>query len=79
VAIATYALFTVTSGKNPSLVVTVPIVYYAIMHYKHLVLHRAVTEEPELVLVRDGRIILSIVVWLVACVAITYGGVHLFR
>ena len=32
-----YALFTTTSGKNPTLVVTIPIVFFAVMHYTRLV------------------------------------------
>ena len=77
--ILSYALFTLTSGKNPTLVVTVPIVCYAIMRYKLLVMVRAGAQEPERLLVLDPGIQLSVVAWLVAFLVITYGNIHLFR
>ena len=63
-AIMSYALFTTTSGKNPSLVITIPIVYYAIMHYKRLVMIGKQGEEPELVLLKDVHIIVCVAAWL---------------
>jgi 4-hydroxybenzoate polyprenyltransferase len=78
-AVMCYALFTATSGKNPSLIVTVPIVYYAIMHYKLLVLRRNRGEEPEQILLKDVTIQISIVLWLICFVAIFYGHVTLFK
>jgi 4-hydroxybenzoate polyprenyltransferase len=44
-----YALFTVLSDKNPTLVLTVPVVYYGIMRYKSLVMIRGGGEEPEMI------------------------------
>src|SRR5690606_14525797 len=70
--VITYALFTATSGKNPSLVVTVPIVYYAIMHYKMLLLHGRGGEEPEWILLRNRPIQLSIILWLALTLLILY-------
>ena len=59
-AILCYALFTVTSGKNPTLVVTLPIVYYAVMHYKRIVMVRQDGEEPEKILVKERRILAAL-------------------
>lgn len=78
-AVMSYALFTATSGKNPTLIVTVPIVYFAIMHYKRLVLHEDLGEEPDQILLRDRTIQVSIVLWLLAFIFIFYGHVTLFR
>ena len=78
-AILCYALFTVTSGKNPTLVVTLPIVYYAVMHYKRIVMVRQDGEEPEKILVKERRILALILLWLVAYIIIDYGNIHLFR
>jgi hypothetical protein len=77
--VLSYALFTATSGKNPTLVVTVPIVYYAVMHYKFLVLVRNIGQEPEQILLQDSRIRLSILLWLTCYLGIFYGKLHLFR
>jgi 4-hydroxybenzoate polyprenyltransferase len=64
-AIIAYALFATTSGKNPTLIVTLPIVYYAIMHYKRLVMVTKSGEEPELILLKDPLIIVCIAAWIV--------------
>ncbi len=37
IAIISYALFTVASGKNPSLILSLPFVYYGVISYKRLV------------------------------------------
>jgi 4-hydroxybenzoate polyprenyltransferase len=78
-AVMSYAMFTATSGKNPTLIVTVPIVYYAVMHYQRLVLKEDRGEEPDQILIRDRTIQVSIVLWLVCFVLIFYGRVTLFR
>jgi 4-hydroxybenzoate polyprenyltransferase len=69
-AIMCYSLFTIF--KNPGLVVTVPIVFYGIMHYKRLVMVGSGGEEPDRVLLRDGRIQLAIVLWLAAFSTVMY-------
>jgi 4-hydroxybenzoate polyprenyltransferase len=80
-AVITYALFTIF--KNPTLVVTVPIVFYGIMHYKLAVMVRAQGEEPDRALLKDVRIQLAIVLWLVTFALVMYletrHGVRLFE
>jgi 4-hydroxybenzoate polyprenyltransferase len=78
-AIICYALFTTSPGKNPSLVIGVPIVFYAIMHYKRLVMLMDASEEPEEILLRDTSIRVSIILWLSTYLAIQHGSLHLFR
>ena len=78
-AVICYALFTTMPGKNPSLVVGVPIVFYAIMHYKRLVMLLDASEEPEQILLRDTPIRVSIALWLATYVLIEHAGVHFFR
>lgn len=74
-----YALFTITSGKNPSLVVTVPIVYYGVMHYKWLVTVLADGEEPSRILLQDHSLKLSLLIWLISYLLIVYLDIHLFN
>ncbi|HWP65413.1 MAG TPA: UbiA prenyltransferase family protein [Candidatus Limnocylindria bacterium] len=78
-AVMSYALFTATSGKNPSLIVTVPIVYYAVMHYRRLVLRSDLAQEPDRLLLQDRTLQACIVLWLAAFVAIFYGHWTLVR
>jgi 4-hydroxybenzoate polyprenyltransferase len=74
-----YALFTTTSGKSPTLVVTVPIVFYAVMHYKRLVMIDGLGEEPERLLLTDLPLQLSLLLWLVVYFAVLFGNLSLFR
>lgn len=74
-----YALFTIQSGKNPSLVITVPIVYYAVMHYKWLVTVLADGEEPSRILIQDPTIKWSLIIWLISYLVILYFNIHLFN
>jgi len=74
-----YALFTITSGKNPSLVITVPIVYYAVMHYKWLVTVLADGEEPSRILIQDPTIKWSLLIWLISYLVILYFKINLFH
>ncbi len=74
-----YALFTIESGKNATLVVTVPIVFFAVMHYKRLVMIQDRGEEPERLLLRDWGIGVSILLWLVTYFGILRGNLQFFR
>ena len=65
--------------KNPTLVVTVPIVFFAVMHYKRLVVFLHFGEEPERIVLRDLRLQLSILLWLITYFGVLYGNIHLFR
>ena len=78
-AIICYALFTTSTEHDPSLVLGVPIVFYAIMHYKHLVMRSNASEEPERILLRDPVIGISIALWLATYLAIENGHLHFFR
>ena len=78
-AIMCYALFTVTSGKNPSLVITVPIVVYAILYYKMLVLTRIGAQEPDRILLYDRRIQFAIILWLIVYLCVLRANIHIFR
>lgn len=78
-AVMSYALLTVSSGKNPSLVVTLPIVYYAIMRYKQLVTMESAGEEPEILLLRDARILAAGILWILVYVLVAYTRMELFR
>jgi 4-hydroxybenzoate polyprenyltransferase len=74
-----YSLFTTSSGKNASLVITVPIVFFAIMNYKQLVVISRAGQEPERILLNDTRTQASIMVWLATYFMTTLGGLELFR
>ena len=78
-AVMSYALFTTASGKNPSLILTLPIVYYAIMHYKRLVMLADSGEEPDVILLKNRRIHVCIALWLASYLVIWKGDLHIFR
>ena len=62
-AIMCYAIFTIF--RQPMLVLTVPFVFYGVMHYKRLVMVLHGGEEPDRVVLKDLRIQLCIILWLI--------------
>jgi 4-hydroxybenzoate polyprenyltransferase len=73
-----YALFTAASGKNPSLAVTVPFVYYGVMHYSHLLVVQKSQDEPARILLKDRPMQLCILFWLITYLVILYTKWQLF-
>lgn len=69
-SVFSYALFSTISGKNPALVITIPIVYYAINYYKMSLLKGEFGEEPESVILADRTLWVCILFWLVTVVII---------
>ena len=78
-SILSYALFTATSGKNPSLIVTVPLVYIAITYYRRLLETSTEGSEPEGILLGNRVIQGCIALWLLTFILISYGDLHFFR
>lgn len=74
-----YALFAALSHKNPTLVITVPIVFFGVMHYQRMVMLGKFGEEPERILTRDLPLQLTILLWLIAYFVIVLGKVQMFR
>ena len=78
-AVIAYSLFTISSGKNESLIFTVPIVYIAITHYKMTVFkNNKYGEEPESVLLTDKTIQIFILFWIITYYFITKLNISLF-
>ena len=77
-AILCYALFTVTSNKNPTLVVTVVPVVYCVNRYLLQVMLFGHGASPDKILLSDKRLWAGILGWLAAYVVITYGDIQLF-
>jgi len=62
--VLSYALFATVSHKNPSLIVTVPFVFYAVMHYQRMLMTTSFGEEPDAAAVQDPHLVLAGVLWL---------------
>ncbi len=77
-AILTYALFTASSGKNPSLIVTTPIVYFAVTYYRRLLQTSSEGAQPEQILLNDRVIQGCVVAWLLTFIIIWYGDLRFF-
>jgi len=79
-AILAYAVFTTSSGKNPTLIVTLPVVVYGVYAYQQLVMSgEPGSEAPDLLLFRRWRFPACVVVWLALYYAVDYAGLTLFR
>ncbi len=73
--IAAYAIYTVaapTLPENHAMLLTVPIVVYAIFRYLFLLYRKHVGGSPELLLVSDRPLRLTLLVWVVVSGAILY-------
>jgi len=77
--IVCYAMFTASGDKNRTLVLTLPVVYYAIMRYTQRILVHGKGEEPEKLLIKDPHMIVSSILWLVLYLAIERSGIHLIN
>jgi 4-hydroxybenzoate polyprenyltransferase len=73
-----YALFTVASHKNPTLIITVLPVVYCITHYLLHVMTRGGGQSPEEHLLNDRVLWAGVISWVALCVVIMYLDVHLF-
>ncbi len=75
-AISAYALYTMLSPHyDKSLLVTVPPVTYGLFRYIYLVEKRELGETPEEILLKDRHLQLTVLIWMVFCIAVLYWGV----
>ena len=77
--ILSYALFTVSSGKNPSLIITVPFVCFGILHYKTLVMVQEGAQEPDKIVLKDRKLQFCVLAWLLVYLWITHSNLRLFH
>tara|TARA_B100000579_G_scaffold437478_1_gene466990 strand:- start:645 stop:1499 length:855 start_codon:yes stop_codon:yes gene_type:complete len=71
-AIIFYSLFCIISKNNLVLIATIPIVYFAMMYYKFLLFQNIHGEEPESIILKNKKIIISIILWLVSYLILNY-------
>ena len=77
VTIVCYIMYTVspeTSARrgNTDLVYTVPFVLHGIFRYDFLIYKRELGGDPTSILVKDGPLIATVVLWVLSCVAMVY-------
>ena len=77
-AILCYALFTVASHKNPTLVVTIVPVVYCVNRYILQVILFGQGASPDKILLSDKRLWIGILLSSALYVAITYGDIQVF-
>lgn len=75
--VVSYALYTVSQETvqrfhTDRLLVTLPFVLYGIFRYLYLVYHKNYGGDPSRTLVSDGPLLVTIVVWVLACGVIIY-------
>jgi 4-hydroxybenzoate polyprenyltransferase len=68
--IVSYSIFTFFS-RSAYMMVTIPIVIYAIFRYLFLVHYKSIGGEPELIF-KDRGMIISIIIWVILCIYILY-------
>ena len=70
-AVVSYAVFTTSGGRDPTLAITVLPVVYAVFHYERLTL-LAGSEQPERLLLEDRVIWLCVALWVAGFAAISH-------
>jgi 4-hydroxybenzoate polyprenyltransferase len=78
-AIGCYALFTVLSGKNTTLVLTTPFVLYGVLRYLMLIGVDERAEDPSRLVLRDRGMLLVCLLWLLSCLTILHLDLRLFE
>ena len=76
-AIATYALFTTSSGRDHTLVITCPPVVFALFRYFYLTQRQRGGENAEALLLADRPIQAAIALWIGLYAWVLYGGLRL--
>jgi len=76
-SIASYALFTVTSRPDRSLLITCPPVVFGLLRYLYLIEIRDAGESPDIVLLRDKPLQAAIIVWGGLSFLVLYMGLRL--
>lgn len=77
--VLSYALFATVSHKNPSLIVTLPFVFYAVMHYQRMLMTTSFGEEPDAAAVQDPHLVLAGVLWLTTFMVVWVGEWRFFK
>lgn len=72
VAYSVYTFEAPTLPQNHAMMLTVPIVIYAVLRYLYLLYIRKLGGSPEVLLVRDRPLLASLLIWVVGSVAILY-------
>jgi 4-hydroxybenzoate polyprenyltransferase len=67
-----YALYTFHSPHGMMMMITVPIVLYAIMRYQLLSISGELTGSPEEALLRDSSLKASVILWVIVCAIVVY-------
>jgi 4-hydroxybenzoate polyprenyltransferase len=78
-AILCYAMFTVVSHKNPTLIVTiVPVVYCIFRYLLHVMMHSR-GESPDSILLTDKRLWSGMVCWISIYLSVSYFDINIFQ
>jgi len=73
-----YAMFTVASRKNPTLVITIIPVVYCVCRFMLQVMTHDRGESPDEILITDKRLWAGISCWLASYIFIIYSNIHIF-
>ncbi len=63
ITVLAYLSYAATAHDSWELLLTVPLVAFGVLRYRHLVRRHGLGEEPESVLLRDLPIVLTVVIW----------------
>lgn len=76
-SIASYALFTVTSRPDHSLLITCPPVVFGLLRYLFLIEGHDAGESPDMILIKDRPLQMAILLWLALSLLVLYAGMRI--
>jgi 4-hydroxybenzoate polyprenyltransferase len=68
--VMSYSLYTFSAGRSSYMMLTIPFVLYGIFRYQYLVMSQDEGGSPELTLLKDKPLLISILLWAAACAVI---------
>ncbi len=72
--ILSYSLYTILAPASPHLIYTIPFVLYGLFRYLYVLYRQNSGGAPEEALLRDRPLLAAVLLWIVACIVILYGG-----
>lgn len=70
--IISYTLFTLFSGKNTNLFLTIPFVLYGVFRYMYVAIEYKIGEDPSLLFIKDKPLFYNMLSWVIVSVIIIY-------
>lgn len=70
--VISYSMYTFFANENKYSMVTILFVLYGIFRYQYIIYNKNMGESPEEVVLTDKPLLINIILWVIACIIVTY-------